>query len=68
MRKVSEETSDLVLAAVAEALGVISWVMLWFPVQMFTMESWRASIRRRRMNALERLTVTVARSGDLDAG
>jgi hypothetical protein len=67
VRKLGEETNDLLLAAIAEALGVISWVMLWFPVQMFTMESWRGSIRRRRMQAMERMTVTVTRSGDLDA-
>jgi hypothetical protein len=66
VRKLSEDTNDLLLAAIAEALGVISWVMLWFPVQMFTMESWRSSIRRRRMSAMERMTVAVLRSGDLD--
>jgi hypothetical protein len=66
VRKVGEETDDLILAAIAEALGVISWVMLWFPFQMFTMESWRASIKRRRMRAMERMTVSVLRSGALD--
>jgi hypothetical protein len=66
VRKLSEETNDLLLAAIAEALGVISWVMLWFPVQMFTMEVWRASITRHRMRAMERMTVKVVRSGDLD--
>jgi len=68
VRKLSEDTNDLLLAAIAEALGVISWVMLWFPVQMFTMEVWRATIKRRRMKAMERMTVTVVRSGDLDDG
>ena len=66
VRKLSEDTNDLLLAAIAEALGVISWVMLWFPVQMFTMEVWRATIKRRRMRAMERITVKVVRSGDLD--
>jgi hypothetical protein len=66
VRKLGEDTNDLVLAAIAEALGVISWVMLWFPVQMFTMQVWRVSIRRSRMQAMERLTVRVVKSGDFD--
>jgi len=65
VRKLGEDTNDFLLAAIAEALGVISWVMLWFPVQMFTVEVWRASIKRGRMKAMERITVKVVRSGDL---
>jgi hypothetical protein len=65
VRKLGEDTNDFLLAAIAEALGVVSWVMLWFPVQMFTVEVWRASIKRRRMLAMERMTVKVIRSGDL---
>lgn len=45
--------------AVGEGLSVTSWVMLWFPVQLVTMEVWRSSIRRRRMKIIERLTVVV---------
>ncbi len=33
--------------------------MLWFPVQTFTVEVWRSNIRRRRMDVIERMTVTV---------
>jgi hypothetical protein len=66
VRKLGEDTNDLLLAAVAEALGVISWVMLWFPVQMFTMQVWRATIRRDRMRVMERMTVKVVRSTALD--
>ncbi len=62
VRKLGEDTNDFLLAAIAEALGVISWVMLWFPVQMFTVEVWRASIKRKRMKAMERMTVTVSAS------
>jgi hypothetical protein len=56
---------DLVVDAVAEGLNVTSWVMLWFPVQLFTVQAWRASIRRRRMHVMERLTVTVLSTGDI---
>lgn len=45
--------------AIGEGLSVTSWVMLWFPVQLVTMEVWRSSIRRRRMRIIERLTVVV---------
>lgn len=45
--------------AVGEGLSVTSWVMLWFPVQLVTMEVWRSSIRRRRMRIIERMTVEV---------
>ncbi len=60
-----DQYDDLVVDAVAEGLNVTSWVMLWFPVQLFTMQAWRASIRRRRMRIMERLTVQVLWSGDL---
>lgn len=45
--------------ALGEGLSVTSWVMLWFPVQLVTMEVWRSSIRRRRMRIIERLDVAV---------
>lgn len=45
--------------ALGEGLSVTSWVMLWFPVQLVTMEVWRSSIRRRRMAVIERMTVVV---------
>jgi hypothetical protein len=65
VRKLGEDTNDLLLAALAEALSVSSWVMLWFPVQMFTMEVWRSTIRRRRMDDMERMTVHVVAVEDL---
>ena len=45
--------------AIGEGLSVTSWVMLWFPVQLVTMEVWRSSIRRRRMRIIERMSVIV---------
>lgn len=53
--------NDLV-TAIGEGLSVTSWVMLWFPVQIFTVEAWRNSIRRRRAKVIERMTVRVQAS------
>ena len=57
LRNYSDTTNNDPLAAVAEGLSVTSWVMLWFPVQTFTVEVWRNSIRRRRADVIERMTV-----------
>lgn len=59
VRKYGDTVDDYFIDALAEGLGVISWVMLWFPVQIFTVEAWRASIRRRRARAIERMVVRV---------
>lgn len=45
--------------ALGEGLSVTSWVMLWFPVQLVTMEVWRSAIRRRRMRIIERINVVL---------
>ena len=45
--------------SVGEGLSVASWVMLWFPLQMATMEVWQAILRRRRMRVIERVRVRV---------
>jgi hypothetical protein len=58
-RKYGDTVDNYAVDAVAEGLGVISWVMLWFPVQIFTVEAWRSSIRRRRAQSIERMTVRV---------
>lgn len=50
--------------AVGEGLSVTSWVMLWFPVQLVTMEVWRSSIRRQRMKIIERMNVVVEERTD----
>ncbi len=60
LRNYSDTTNNDPLAAVAEGLSVTSWVMLWFPVQTFTVEVWRNSIRRRRADVIERMTVRTA--------
>lgn len=59
VRKYGDTVDDYFIDALAEGLGVISWVMLWFPVQIFTVEAWRSSIRRRRARAIERMVVRV---------
>ncbi|MEY4136696.1 MAG: hypothetical protein RL205_824 [Actinomycetota bacterium] len=59
VRKYGDTVDNYAVDAVAEGLGVISWVMLWFPVQIFTVEAWRGSIRRRRATSIERMTVQV---------
>lgn len=55
----ADTTGRTLPSALAEALSVASWVMLWFPVQAFTVEAWRSMIRRRRIRAMERLVVRV---------
>ncbi len=59
LRQVGDSLDNDLIDAVAEGMSVTSWVMLWFPVQTFTMEVWRAGIRRRRAAVLERMTVQV---------
>lgn|GEM_PF-681400 len=63
VKNVGADVSDYLVDAVGEGLSVASWVMLWFPVQMFTVEVWRSSIRRRRSRILERITVEVVADG-----
>ncbi len=48
---------EYLVNAIGEGLSVASWVMLWFPVQLMTMEVWRAGLRRRRMRVIERVQV-----------
>ena len=59
MKKLGDASDDYFIDALGEGLGVASWVMLWFPVQTFTVEVWRSNIRRRRMDVIERMTVAV---------
>lgn len=55
--------ADLV-EAVGEGLSVTSWVLLWFPVQLLTMDVWKSAIRRSRMKVIERMTVRVEAQDD----
>lgn len=57
VKKYGDFWNDYLVDALGEGLSVTSWVMLWFPVQIFTVEAWRSSIRRRRLRILERVTV-----------
>jgi len=54
-----DESDEYLIEAIGEGLSVTSWVLLWFPVQLITMEVWKSSIRRNRMKVIERLTVRV---------
>jgi hypothetical protein len=64
--KVGDDLDNYLVQAISEGITVASWVMLWFPVQMFTMEVWRSQIRRRRVRMMERMTVKALWSGDID--
>ena len=59
VKKWADTWDSYIASAVGEGLSVTSWVMLWFPVQIFTVEAWRSSLRRRRMRTLERISVQV---------
>jgi hypothetical protein len=59
VRQVGEDMDNFLVDAASEGLSVASWVVLWFPVQIATVEGWRARVRRRRMTVIERMTVTV---------
>ena len=59
VKKFGDDLDNYLVDAVGEGLSVASWVILWFPVQLFTVEMWRARLRRRRTEAIERITVTV---------
>jgi hypothetical protein len=61
----SAEPGDAYLVDVlGEGLRVTSWVLLWFPVQLITMEIWRSAIMRRRMRILDRITVRLEPAED----
>lgn len=59
IRNYGNNLNDYVIDAIGEGLSVASWVMLWFPVQIFTVEAWRNSLRRRGARVVERITVRV---------
>jgi len=64
VKKWADSWDSYLTSTIGEGLSVTSWVMLWFPVQVATVEVWRSSIRRRRMRILERLTVRVQEAAD----
>jgi len=57
VKKYGDFWNDYLIDALGEGLSVTSWVMLWFPVQIFTVEVWRSTIKRRRLRTLEQVTV-----------
>ncbi len=59
IRYYGDDWNNYPVQAIAEGVSVTSWVMLWFPVQLFTVESWRSAIRRRRARLIEQLHVLV---------
>lgn len=59
VRNQADSFDSYVVDSLGEGLSVASWVMLWFPLQMATMEVWRAIVRRRRMRVIERVRVRV---------
>lgn len=59
VRNSAAPEDEYLIDVLAEGLSITSWVLLWFPVQLTTMDVWRAMIRRRRMRILERMTVRV---------
>jgi len=58
------DSDAYLIEAIGEGLSVTSWVLLWFPVQLITMEVWKSSIRRSRMKVIERVTVRVEPQDD----
>jgi hypothetical protein len=59
VRQKANDYDGYLVDSLGEGLSVASWVMLWFPLQIATMEVWRATLRRRRMGVIERVTVRV---------
>ena len=57
VRAQADNYDGYLVDSLGEGLSVASWVMLWFPLQLATMEVWRAMIRRRRMRVIERVHV-----------
>lgn len=57
VKKYGDFWNDYLIDALGEGLSVTSWVMLWFPVQIFTVEVWRSTIKRRRLRTLEQVSV-----------
>ena len=59
VRQKANDHDGYLVDSLGEGLSVASWVMLWFPLQLATMEVWRAVLRRRRMRVIERVSVNV---------
>jgi hypothetical protein len=64
VRNAAEPGDAYLIDVLGEGLSVTSWVLLWFPVQLITMEVWRSAIMRRRMRILDRITVRLEPAED----
>lgn len=64
VRNAAEPGDTYLVDVVGEGLSVTSWVLLWFPVQLITMEVWRSAVMRRRMRVLDRITVRLEPAED----
>jgi hypothetical protein len=53
----TKPTEEYLIDVVGEGLSITSWVLLWFPVQLMTMEVWRSAVERRRLRVLDRITL-----------
>jgi len=53
----ADPSDEYLVDVVGEGLSITSWVLLWFPVQLMTMEVWRSAVKRRRLRVLDRLTL-----------
>jgi len=63
--KDNADPSDAYLVdVVGEGLSITSWVLLWFPVQLMTMEVWRSAVKRRRLRVLDRITLRLVPADD----
>ncbi|MBM3669268.1 MAG: hypothetical protein FJW97_04530 [Actinobacteria bacterium] len=53
----ADPSDEYLVDVVGEGLSITSWVLLWFPVQLMTMEVWRSAVKRRRMRVLDRISL-----------
>lgn len=67
VRNVGDATGADLLQALGEGLTVASWVLLWVPIQLLTVESWRSRLRSRRLAALRDPEVVLVSLPDRDA-
>lgn len=53
----ADPSDEYLVDVIGEGLSITSWVLLWFPVQLMTMEVWRSAVKRRRMRVLDRISL-----------
>ena len=60
----ADPSDEYLVDVVGEGLSITSWVLLWFPVQLMTMEVWRSGVKRRRMRVLDRISLRLVSAED----